>query len=338
MFVRVALLLLLALPAFGKSMYWNAIDVEGRLDGDGNLHVIETQRIVFDGDWNGGERDFNVHGRQDVDVHRIVRIDGATETPLVLGAIDELNHWDYNGTDVVRWRSRMPSDPPFANQELTYRLDYTYSNILLVDGDHYRLDHDFGLPEREGVVKRFTLRLTFDPVWGAQPVSIVRENQQPGERVPVDQTLTYAGEGFPAGIERPLSPAVPIAVLVLFVAGAAFIVQRFLAAETAVGRFAPLVARFDDELLELDPEVAGAVWDAGIGAPEVAAVLARMTQEGKLSTRTEDRTLYMRLEVPRSRLAGFERAAGVSASSSSSSGSGGGGGVSSSGGGGGGGW
>ncbi|HYK01182.1 MAG TPA: DUF2207 domain-containing protein [Thermoanaerobaculia bacterium] len=307
MFIRLALVLLLAAPAFGKSLHWNAIDVEARLDRDGNLHVVETQRMVFDGDYNGGERDFNLRPRQSVDVHRIVRIDGAKEVPLAQGSLDNVDHWDFSGSGVVRWRSRMPSDPPFANQELTYRLDYTYRNALQIEGEQYRLDHDFGLPTRDGIVKRFTLRLTFDPVWGAQPVSIARENQPPGEGVPVDQPLKYGAEGSPAGIERPMSAAIPVAVLVLFAAGFIFIVQRFVAAEKQVGRLEPIVARFDDELLELDPEVAGAVWDAGVGAPEVAAVIARMTQEGKLTTRAEDGTLHMHLEARRKELKGYER-------------------------------
>jgi uncharacterized membrane protein YgcG len=307
MLIRLTLILLLALPAFGKSLYWNAFDIEARLDRYGNLHVVETQRMVFDGDYNGGERDFNLRGRQDVDVHRIVRLDGTREVPLTEGSLENVDQWDSAGNGVVRWRSRMPADPPFANQELTYRLDYTYRNVLLDEGNGFRLDHDFGMRTRDGVIKRSTLRVTFDPVWGAQPISITRENQPPGEGLPVDQPLKYGAAGYPAGLERPMSPAFPAAVLVLYAIGFVFIVRRFVNAEKAVGRFAPVEARFDDELLKLDAEVAGAVWDAGVGAPEVAAVLARMTQEGKLTTKAEDGTLHMHLEVRREKLNGYER-------------------------------
>lgn len=307
MLVRFALLLLVALPAFPRTLHWNSIDVDARLGRDGNLRVVETQEMVFDGDWNGAERDFNLRGRQGVDVHRIVRIDGTTEVPLTRGELGEVDRWDFATDDTIRWRSRMPDDPPFANQELTYRLEYTLSNVLLADDGRFRLDHDFGLPDRDGVVKRFTLDLSFDPAWGAQPITITRENQPAGEGVPVEVALTYSGAEPPPGIQRLLPWWVPLLVLTLFAGGVAWIVNRFIAAERAVGRWEPVVARFDDAVLKLQPEVAGAVWDAGVGAPEVAAVLARMTQEGKLTTRADGETLHLRLEVPRRTLSGYER-------------------------------
>ncbi|HEX8616132.1 MAG TPA: hypothetical protein VF911_00990 [Thermoanaerobaculia bacterium] len=308
MLLRLLFVVLVAAPSFAKTLHWNAIDVEARLDRDGNLHVSERQQMVLDGDWNGGERTFNLRPGQDVEVERIVRIDGEREIPLTRGSLDELDHWDLASTDVARWRSRMPTDPPFSNQELTYRIDYLYRNILVpVEGKRFRLDHDFGLPDREGIVKRFALRLTFDPIWSAQPISLTRENQQPGEGMPVEQELTYAGEGMPAGVELPLPFWVPLLVLLAFAAGVFFILRRFLADERRVGRLVAVPARFDDELLKLQPEVAGAVWDMSIGAPEVAAVLARLTQEGKLTTRAEGRTLHLRLNVPRQKFAGYER-------------------------------
>src|SRR5262245_23479395 len=60
-------LLSVALPgaAFAqRRLYWDALDVTARLDAGGELHVTETQTIVFNGDWNGGERRFTVRPRQ----------------------------------------------------------------------------------------------------------------------------------------------------------------------------------------------------------------------------------------------------------------------------------
>lgn len=300
--------MLLAAPAFARSLHWNAIDVDARLDRDGNLHVVERQEMVFDGDWNGGERDFNLRPGQDVEIHRITRItdDGRT-IALTEGSTDAVDRWDWVSDDLVRWRSRLPSDPPFANQSITYVLDYTYRNILVPAGENqFRFDHDFGLPQRSGAVKRFRLRVVADPVWGVQPVAIDRVDLQPGEGVTVDGPLTYRGE-WPAGVEKPLSPLVPVVALLLFLATALALIVRFVKSERATGRFEPVRAQFDPELLKLDPEVAGAVWDGGIGAPEVAAVLARMAQEKKITTRAEGRTLRMTLDVPRNRLDGYER-------------------------------
>jgi hypothetical protein len=52
-------------PAFAqRSLHWEAIDVEAQLDASGRLHVAETHTMVFTGDWNGGERQFDVRPRQ----------------------------------------------------------------------------------------------------------------------------------------------------------------------------------------------------------------------------------------------------------------------------------
>jgi uncharacterized membrane protein YgcG len=125
--------------------------------------------------------------------------------------------------------------------------------------------------------------------------------------VSVRQELTFNGTGAPAGALQTLPAFVPAAALLLFAAGAAFFVLRFRGDERRVGRFAPIVAKFDDDMLSMRAEAAGAAWDASVDAPEVAAVLARMTQERKLSTRVEGTTLHMRLLVDRETLNGYER-------------------------------
>jgi predicted membrane protein DUF2207 len=308
---RLLLLLLLAFPAFGKSLHWSAIDVDARVDRDGNLHVVEKQRIVFDGDWNGGERNFALRPRQGLELHSMKRIAGTTEIPMTRGDLSLVDHWEMKSRDVVRWRSRMPEDPPFGNQEITYVLDFTYSNVLVDEGDHhYRLSHDFGMPQRQGTIERLSVYVAFDPVWTASPVSFERTEVQPGESVVVNRELTYSGAGDPAGVFKPMPGFVPVAAVLLFAAGALFLVFRFIGEERAVGRFAPVVARFENEqeLLSMPAEVAGAMWDGSIGAPEVAAVLARMTQEGKLSSTPMGKTLHLKLLVDRNTLHGHERA------------------------------
>jgi len=304
MVTRLALILLLALPAFAKSLHWSAIDVQARLDRDGRLHVVERQSIVFDGDWNGGERDFNLRPRQDLELHRLIRVEDGREIPLEWGSLDVVDRYDFATPGVLRWRRRMPEDPPFANRELTYVLDYTYSNILDAD---FALSHDFGLPVREGNIERFTLRVDFDPVWNTPPVVETRANLAPGAGVVVNRKLHYSGEGWPAGVHRQQPWWVGVAILLLFGACAWMLIRAFHRGEWRKGRFEPLHVEVDPGLLELKAEVAGAVWDAGVGAPEVAATIARMAQEGKLTTRVEGTTLHMHLDVPRASLDGYEQ-------------------------------
>lgn len=310
MMLRLLLVLALSVPVSAKSLHWRALDVRAHLDRDGNLRLVEKHVMVFDGDWNGGEREFDLRPMQSLTVQKITRVEGGREITLTQGDLDAVDHWDFAGDGVVRWRSRLPEDPPFANRELTYVVEATYGNPL-VAGDapqEFVLDHDFGLPNREGVIERFSLALTFDPVWGAvQPVHLTQQNVQPGANAIVSTPLRFGGAGDPAGFRRPIDRRIPRGALAIFGAGVLLLVIKFLLQERPTGRFARIVPQFDDAVLKLRPEAAGAVWDAGIGAPEVAAVLARMTQEGKLASRAEGKTLHLTLKVTRHELTGYER-------------------------------
>src|SRR5512146_2328293 len=161
-----ALAALVALPAAAplaaRELHWRAFDVAARVEADGSLRVAETQAMVFTGDWNGGERRFRVALGQSVEVVRMVRIDPGSgrETELVRGDLDQVDHWAWTDGTTVRWRSRLPSDPPFAATEIDYRLELVYRGILLRDGERgFTLDHDFLFADRDGVVERFTFAL-----------------------------------------------------------------------------------------------------------------------------------------------------------------------------------
>jgi hypothetical protein len=298
---RILLLLLIALPLDGKTLHWRSIDVQARLDDKGNLHVIEEQQMVFDGDWNGGERSFNLRGRQRLDIHRVSRIEDGREVELIRGDLDSVDHYDLVGNLAVRWRSRLPSDPPFDNRELVYRLDYTYRNILDSDEGQFVLWHDFGLPSASGPIESFSLDLQFDPVWNTRPVLEKRTALQPGSSVIVRRPLIHSG-----GL-RPELYRGGYVVLGGFALGVALLLFLFVRDEQGSGRFAPVEPRLEPDLLDMKAEVAGAIWDASVGAPEVAATLARMTQEGKITTRVERKELFMRLADIGEGLYGYER-------------------------------
>src|SRR4029434_1476758 len=80
-----------------------------------------------------------------------------------------------------------------------------------------------------------------------------------------------------------------------------------------VGLFAPLTppdrideAWLEKNLLSLSAEEAGALWDEKIGPPEVAAVLARLEAEKKISSHPDGKKLTMRLLVPLEKFDGYE--------------------------------
>ncbi len=74
----------LLLPAFlltaasldARALSWNRMDVVARLDADGRLHSSETLTYLFDGDWNGGERSFDIRVGQTLRLAGVSRIEG----------------------------------------------------------------------------------------------------------------------------------------------------------------------------------------------------------------------------------------------------------------------
>ncbi|MGE5413610.1 MAG: DUF2207 domain-containing protein, partial [Syntrophomonadaceae bacterium] len=129
------LLLLSAAAAAAKDLSWRAFDVKARLDGSGALHVVETQTIVFDGDWNGGERTFRVLPGQSLAFESITRVDpDGTRHPMAAGDLSAVDEYRFVGPHVLRWRSRLPSEAPFDHAERTYELAYTLTGILVKRG------------------------------------------------------------------------------------------------------------------------------------------------------------------------------------------------------------
>lgn len=289
-----AVFLLSCSPLFAKSLNWAELIVNARLAADGRMHIQERQAITFDGDWNGGERTFNVPRGQQLDFLGISRIENGREIPLVRGDLAQVDHWDFSGANVVRWRSRLPSDPPFRNRTIVYVLDYVLSGVLDQTPDgHYHLHHDFTFPDRAGNIGYFALTFDIAPVWSGlqSPQRIVRRDLAPGQSVFVDGDLTYAGATKPAAVHIPPT-LVDKVIFPLFIAIAGILLTiYFYSAEARKGLFAPLVAQsaIDEQWLQknvflLPPEAVGAAWDETIGSHEVAAVIARMVQEKKLTT------------------------------------------------------
>jgi len=324
-------LLLLLLPAplssQPRSLYWRSLEVEARLDAEGRLRVRERHHMVFTGDWNGGERFFRLGIDHRLELHGIEREDLETHSRIPLTKNDDLSRIDdYAWTDstTLRWRSRLPSDPPFQDTDRIYVLDYTLENVLIPTEDGYLLDHDFAFPNRPGPILAFSLALSLDSSWSPKEElaeRIVRDKLQPGESVVVRAPLVYRGEGLPSGVRAGAPASLRAALALLFVAAIAAIGFLFYRGEEVLGRFVPLtpVSSIDESWLEANvftmlPEEVGAAWDDSTAAPEVAAVLARMVSEGKLKTevyRTRgllklSENLRMELLVDRDSLSGYE--------------------------------
>ena len=312
-------LLTLAVPghAFAqRSLHWDAFEVTAHLDAGGELHVAETQTIVFTGAWNGGERRFDVRPRQRLAFESISRNTGGGWRALTGDpALDDVDDFALRDT-TLRWRSRMADDPVFADTPIQYLLQYTLSGIVEKDDDGYALHHDFAFADRDGRINRFRLRLTLDPAW--QPLTALRSEYTAGPLAAgrtfvLHLPMRYTGAGSPSVLDVSRPPEIRMAVAALL--GATVLaVAWFFVREQSYGRFAPVIGPAVDEawlsehILKYPAEIVGAAWDQDIGPPEVVALLARMTRDGKLESDVgDDGSMTLRLKVLRASLDGHER-------------------------------
>lgn len=313
---RLVLLLLLASPALAqRSLEWELIAVKARLDETGLLHISEEQHYVFNGDWNGGERTVRLGKEQQFHFDNLSRRDEAGELkPLNYGSTDEVDGYLVNG-ESIRWRSRLPSDPPFRDRRITYVIDYTLSNILYKRGNHYRLNHDFAFTDRPGAIRRLTVDLELDPAWHSDSLQrhYEAESIPPGRGFVVKGTLDFRGTGpLPEAQIDTLYSRAWLAGILLVVPLVLW--QLLLRREEKLGRFAPLNTAeitpkwIEENLVTIPAEVAGAAWDEDVEASEVSALLARLVAEGKLTSTTPSTgQMNLKLNVPRETFEGYER-------------------------------
>jgi uncharacterized membrane protein YgcG len=322
-----ALALLAALPAAGqpRSLWWPEIDVSARLDADGRLHVREEQTMVFSGDWNGGERGFDLRPGQRLEVRGMARRDPQSGrwVEMTRGDLAFVDQWDLVDRETVRWRARRPDEPPFDGARLAYRLDYVLSGVLEPpEGDRYPLAWEVAFAERPGRIGELRMELTADPVW-REPSLPIRETWRdlpPGASPVARAELTWTGEARPSAVPRRLPWILRVVPFLAALAAMLVLFLRFFARERRSPRFDPLPdlaitpdrAWLREHVFDRPAEEIGALWDRAVAAPEVTAMLARLTAEGKLRSWTEARdrgaaVLHLELLVPRQSLPEGER-------------------------------
>lgn len=333
--IAVALSIAAASSVAARTLRWRSLDVVARLESSGELLVRERHVMVFNGDWNGGERVFRVEPGQQLVFRSIARVDaGGVERKLTENnppaRIDEYTWVDAKH---LRWRVRRASDPPLRNRELTYVLEYSLRNILARAGDRYRLNHDFAGADRDGPIERYSLRLELAPEWSASPpdtpLMFERVHLPPAETVIGRFVLEYRGAGAPQFIASPQPPPqrraaaatapspapvrnwpVNLAALAVFGTVALFALRAFIAREDSLGRYATVETSrswLNGYILKHRPEVLGAAWDNTTGEAEAAALIALMALEGKIQQSRRGSKPQLKLLVPRESLSEYER-------------------------------
>ncbi|MCC7002883.1 MAG: DUF2207 domain-containing protein [Gemmatimonadaceae bacterium] len=318
------------LPAQSGLLEWPRVTVAAHLDSTGALHVRETQTIRFTGDWNGGERYFDLRGGQEVALHSLTRLDsGETGEGRALRAGDlaRVDEFDWTDSRTLRWRGRLPEDPPFDRVLRTYTLVYTYQQLLRFEnGKGYSFDHDFGIGARMSPIEDYSLTFTMDSVWATDlPMPLrVEHIVVPADSVIVlTVPLRFLGAGRPSGVFHGATSSARLAIASALGVFALVLLIVHFAREAQLGRFRRIPDHrsitpewLKEHVFSMLPEVAGAAWDENTSAAEVGAVLARLVQEGKLSSevKTEklwifsNEILHLKLEVRRNVLTEHERA------------------------------
>jgi uncharacterized membrane protein YgcG len=291
------------------------MDVVAKLDSHGALHVSERQTMIFNGDWNGGERRFQLGPGQALHFERLARVDpDAAVHPLVQGNLDSVDHYDFTDATTLRWRSRLSSEPQFVEKELVYVLEYTLEHVVLTDVEGRSvLRYDLAFADRPGPILAFRAKLEFDPAWKPHapvPAIIERTNVEPGRSIVVEVPLRWGGVGAaPELPARGLSPRLLIGLLIGMALGlfaAALTIYRHGRARGLFDR-TPSAGQLDptwirEHVLTYPPALVSAVWNRNLGRSAVAATLASMVVKGKLASHLKRETLHLRLLVERSSL------------------------------------
>jgi uncharacterized membrane protein YgcG len=318
------------LPAQERLLEWPRVSVTAHLDSTGALLVRESQTIRFTGDWNGGERYFDLRGGQAIALHALTRLDsGETGDGRALraGDLSRVDEFDWTDSRTLRWRGRLPEDPPFDRVLRTYTLVYTYQNLIRADdGGRYIFDHDFGIGSRMSPIEDYNLTFTMDSVWTtdrAMPLRLEHVVVPADSGIVFTLPLRYLGAGRPAGVFHGATRDSRLAIASALGIFALILLIAHFAREARLGRFRSIPDHrtltpewLKEHVFSMLPEVAGAAWDEDTSAAEVAAVLARLVQEGKLSSevKTEkvwifsSEILHLKLEVRRNELSEHERA------------------------------
>lgn len=306
-FALVCLMTGLPGAAQAKDLHWRSLDVRAQLDAEGALHVRETQAIVFNGDWNGGERTFSIRDGQRLRFERLVEKDagGRTVREFHRGDLDDIGEFKWFGSHVLRWRARLPQDPPFRDALRVYELDYVIAGVLQRQDGRYYLNHDFAFPDRFGIIEHLHAELALDPSWrllNGRATSFDIDALPPGEGAVRGAVFEFVGTGHPlAQGEVRAAPAwfadlLCALLLALVLGGAGVVIRR----ERERGRFEPLdspdsidAAWLGEHLLRYPPEDVGAAWDGDVSTHEVMAILARMSQAKQLTSEVRARGWWL---------------------------------------------
>ena len=128
LFLIIILSLLMAIPSFARTMYWEQMDVKIFINKDSSVNVEEKQEYVFTGAWNGGLRSVRLKGLDAIS--NIEVWEG--ELKYKAGNLDKYGYETYreSGDQVIKWRSRNPDEPEYADTHKTFTIKYKLTGAI----------------------------------------------------------------------------------------------------------------------------------------------------------------------------------------------------------------
>jgi uncharacterized membrane protein YgcG len=288
------------LTAAAKSLDWKKFEVQAHLENDGDVTIKEEQTIVFDGDWNGGERRFDVAEGRSVDLISIQHWSPSVNgwIPVERGELSKVDRYQWTSSDTIRWRSRLPLDPPFHNTEERYLLQFRIHGAGQAGDPGQTIVRFPVLPgDRPGSVQVFDFHFTADPSLGQttsdanEQAQMHRENVPAGTAIFARMTLTGGTSSVPIKSTSSSSPSgttrfALVAGLVLIIG---ILLWKFFDREKSLGRFSqgPSIQDINENFLNENlfrypPEIVNVLWEEEVGTKAVLTLLSRLQCEGKI--------------------------------------------------------
>lgn len=291
-----------------KSIRFDYVEVDALLNKEGHLEVKENQAMYFNGEWNGGYREFRVEGKQKVIVHGIDRTTtvGILE-PLKRGNINKKFHYQFRNNK-LKWRNRLPYEPPFNNIFRRYIIKYTIKNVIQHNKQDVFLNHQF-LFKRDSPIKTVKVKLTIDPFWESEKgvYEFTAENVAAKntflKKVRLGDVKNKKFKKFlyiSAGPTNPIGWEAISVFILIFIGYIFFRYKMLYRHEEKNGRFAALTPHdqinaewIEKNVLIHKPEIAAALWDERTCAHELSALMTSLHVRGYIKISFEEEGFWM---------------------------------------------
>ncbi len=275
-----ALVLAARAGAADRSISWDKLAVEAKIDADGNLHVEERQVISLTGDWPRIVRRFALAPGQTLEFEESRLLDAATREPIPGAStlLETLPALPFSPNTSALTLSAPALGAP-GGRKLEYTIRFVVTPGLQRQADHYLLDFDFAWPGRGGPILDFDLSVEEDAAW--KPLAPLYTGTIPrplpaGQGVRVERPYARsAGAPAPPEMPRHVPRGLGAEIWSGAAAAAAVLWILFWRRERGLGRFDPASTVLVPAALSERAEKLKREWSTFSAPPALPPVLRR---------------------------------------------------------------